>query len=394
MKTFSPSERLRSAGNTQRWTALIAVASIGCLPLFSVLADQNNNHGNKGGGNKAPSSHQGGPHPGAVNKAPNAHPGGNHTVNTPHPGGNHIAGTPQAGGNHSASNPHPGGNHIVSTPHSSGNHTVSTPKADISHQKGNNGGVNKTVVSHQGNGARHVANKTVTSHETAIRGSEATRKEHAPLSNSQVRNVSPDLGQGASSNADASLYQKNNKPAREGRNQQAVANQQRNAGVVNRPRSGARETIAYNHSLRATSVHSMMSQRLTQISSRRWTEHGTVFSTNSDPQRGYWYHRDAYWWRCNFWGARSYCTGLIDFGRPPGLCWAWYDNICWGNVVIGMPLELVTYYYPDAAYTSDTSYDGEDATVYYYPTDDGQYKQVTVVDGEVVDIEIVDQLPS
>jgi hypothetical protein len=85
---------------------------------------------------------------------------------------------------------------------------------------------------------------------------------------------------------------------------------------------------------------------------------------------------------------------LIGFGRPPGLCWAWYDNICWGNIVIGMPLELVTYYYADAVYTSAASYDGEDATVYYYPTDDGQYKQVTVVDGEVVDVEIVDQLPS
>jgi hypothetical protein len=380
MKTLSPWERVRSAGHTRRWTALIAVASIGCLPLFSVLADQNNKNEKKGGGNKAPSSHQSAPHPGGASTAPNMHQGGNHTVNTPRPGGNHMVSAPRPGGNHVASNPHPGGNHIVSAQHSRSDHTVSAPKAVNAHQNRNNGRVNKTVVSHQGNGTRNVASKTVTSHETAARGSVTTKNEHTRLSKSEVRTVPPGLKQGASSNTRASLYQKNHN--------------QRNTTVVNRSKSLTRETIAYNHSLSATSVHSMMSQRLTQISNRQWTAHGTVFSTRSDRQRGYWYHRVGYWWRCNFWGARSYCTRLIGFGRPPGLCWAWYDDICWGNIVIGMPLELVTYYYADAVYTYDTSYDGEDATVYYYPSDDGQYKQVTVVGGEIVDVEIVDQLPS
>jgi len=57
-----------------------------------------------------------------------------------------------------------------------------------------------------------------------------------------------------------------------------------------------------------------------------------------------------------------------------------------------MPLDLVDYYYPDPAYTTETTYDGEDATVYYYATQDGQYKRVTVVDGDVVDVQIVDQI--
>ena len=57
-----------------------------------------------------------------------------------------------------------------------------------------------------------------------------------------------------------------------------------------------------------------------------------------------------------------------------------------------MPLDLVDYYYPDPAYSDYSTYHGDEATVYYYPTDDGQYKQVTVVDGNVVDVEIVDQI--
>src|SRR5260370_38405931 len=150
MKTFSPSERVRSAGHTRRWTALIAVASIGCLPLFSVLADQDNKNEKKGGGNKDPSSHQSAPHSGGVSKAPNMHPGGNHTVNTPRPGGNHMVSAPRPGGNHVASNPHPGGNHIVSTQHSRSNHTVSAPKAVNAHQNRNNGGGNKKNLSPHG----------------------------------------------------------------------------------------------------------------------------------------------------------------------------------------------------------------------------------------------------
>jgi hypothetical protein len=360
MKTLSPSERVRSAGNIRRWTALIAVASVSCLPLFSVLADQKN-HGNKGGGNKAPSSHQSAAHGGGGNKTANVLPAGNHTVGTPHNGGNR---------------------------------TVSMPKTANTHQNAHHGGISKTAVSHHSVVSRNVASRTVTSHQTAARNSVTAKTEHARLTNTQVRNLSPGLRQSSPDNTRTSLYQRNHPASREVRNHQVAVIRQRNGAVINRSRSIPRETTAYNHSLTGTSVHSMMNRRITDISNRQWTGHSTVFSAHSDPQRGYWYRHGSYWWRGNFWGARAYCDRLIGLGRPPGLCWAWYDDICWGNVVVGMPLELVTYYYPDAVYTSDTYYDGQDATVYYYATADGQYKEVTVVDGEVVDVEVVDQLPS
>jgi hypothetical protein len=271
---------------------------------------------------------------------------------------------------------------------------VSMPKTANTHQNAHHGGISETAVSHHSVVSRNGASRTVTSHQTAARNSVTAKTEHARLTNTQVRNLSPGLRQSNPYNTRTSLYQRNHPASREVRNHQVAVNQQRNGAVINRSRSIFRETTAYNHSLTGTSVHSMMNRRITDISNRRWTGRSTVFSAHSDPQRGYWYRHGSYWWRGNFWGARAYCDRLIGLGRPPGLCWAWYDDICWGNVVVGMPLELVTYYYPDAAYTSDTYYDGQDATVYYYATADGQYKQVTVVDGEVVDVEVVDQLPS
>jgi hypothetical protein len=47
---------------------------------------------------------------------------------------------------------------------------------------------------------------------------------------------------------------------------------------------------------------------------------------------------------------------------------------------------------PDPVYTTYTIYDGDEATVYYYTLGDGQYKRVTVVDGDVVDVQIVDEI--
>ena len=256
MKTLSPSEQLRSAGNIRRWTALIAVASVSCLPLFSVLADQNNNHKNKDGGNKASSSHQGAPapHGSGGNKTANVHYGGNHSVSTTHNGGNHIA----------------------SAPRSSGNRTVSTPKTVNANQNAHHG-VSKTVVSHQSSASHHVASRTVTSHQTASKNRVTTKTEHTRRSNSQVRNLSPGQRQGAPSNTRTSLYQRNTNTSRELRNHQVVVNQQRNGAVVNRSRSITREAPAYNHSLTATSVHSMMNRRITEIANRQWTGHGVVF---------------------------------------------------------------------------------------------------------------------
>ena len=394
MKTLWPSGLVRSAGRSRRWTALIAVASLGCLPLFSVLADQNNKNENKNGGNKAPSSHQGSPRTGGVSNAPSVHPGVNHTVNTPRPS-NHIVSAPhpvsapRPSGNRVAnSNQHQGGNHIASTQqHTVRNHTVTTAKTANTHQTRNNVGVNKTAASHQGNGSRNVANKTVTSRGTT-RSSATTKNERTRLSKSELRNVSPGLRHGASSNTRTSLIQKNSDVNRSTTNTRKFGNR---ANLQTRINFAAKGT-SFNRSMTVSSAHTLMNQRITQITNRQWTTHGTVFSTRSDPQRGFWFQRSGFWWRCNFWGAHAFCNRLVVAGWPAGLCWSWYDDICWGNVVIGMPLELVTYYYPDPVQTEDSTYDGEDATVYYYAMADGQYKQVTVVDGDVVDVEIVDHI--
>ena len=353
MKTLSPTGRVRSAGNVRRWTALIAIASVGCLPLFSSLADQPH-HNNKGGGNKAPSTHQGGSHGSNVSKAATGHQGGSHAV--------------------------------------------SASKSASTHQGAYHASASKTAVSHRSSTSHKASTKTVTSHQTVSHGSVASKTEHARVTGSQARKVSPELRQGASSNTRASLYERNN-TSREARHRQAAVTQERNntrapghrANLSTRINSAARAT-AFNHSLTASSAQGLMNRRLTEVTNRHWSTHGAVFSTRSDPQRGHWFQHGGYYWRCNFWGAHSYCNRLIVLGYPAGLCWAWYDDICWGNIIVGMPLDLVGYYYPKPAATEDTDYDGEPATVYYYATDNGQYKQVTVVDGDVVDVEIVDHI--
>ena len=371
MKTLSPTGRVRSAGNVRRWTVLIAVASLGCLPLFAAVADQPN-HNNKGGGNKAPSSHQGGPsHPSSVNRTQTVHQGGNHAVSAPKSISSHQGGY-----------------------HASANKTVTSHQHAVSHQ---NAVSHHNVVSHQGSKSHNTSTKTATSHQIGSRSSVATRTEHTPMKTSQARNVSPEVRKGASANTRASLYERNN-TSRESRNHQTAKTQERNntrepgkRTLQTRINTAARATT-FNHSLTTSSAQGLMNHRLNQITNRQWSTHGTVFSTRSDPQRGYWFQHGGYYWRCNFWGAHSYCNRLIVEGWPAGLCWAWYDDVCWGNIVIGMPLDLVAYYYPTPVSTEDTDYDGEPATVYYYATDDGQYKQVTVVDGDVVDVEIVDHI--
>jgi hypothetical protein len=152
----------------------------------------------------------------------------------------------------------------------------------------------------------------------------------------------------------------------------------------------ANRTNTFDHSITASSARNLMSQRLNQIADRQWTGHGPFFSNHFG--NGCWFNHGGYWWRCNFWGANWYCNYLIGLGFAPGLCWGWYDDICWGNIVVGMPLDLVDYYYPDPVYSDYTTYDGDDATVYYYANHNGQYTEVTVVDGNIVDVETVDQI--
>jgi hypothetical protein len=161
----------------------------------------------------------------------------------------------------------------------------------------------------------------------------------------------------------------------------------------------ANRTNTFDRSITTPRAQSLMSERLKQISGRQWGGHGEVWANHSDPTHGYWFQHGGYWWRGNFWGANSYCNNLIALGFAPGLCWGWYNDICWGNIVVGMPLDLVDYYYPDPVYSSystydgdDSTYDGDEATVYYYALGDGQYQQITVIDGTVVDVQVVDQI--
>ncbi|MBV9873572.1 MAG: hypothetical protein JO025_02490 [Verrucomicrobia bacterium] len=371
MKTLSPTERIRSAGNVRRWTVLMAVASIGCLPLFSALAEQPDHNGKgKGGGNKAPSSHQGGSHGGAVSKAQTVHQGGNHVASAPKNISSHQAGESS----------HQNAYHV--------NKTAVSHENAVSHHD---------VVSHQTSKSHNTSTKTATSHRAESRASVAAKTEHTRVGSAEERNGSSELRKGVSPNSRASLYERNN-TSREARNHETAKTQERNntrepgkRNLQTRINSAARAT-AFNHSLTRTAAQGLMSHRLTEITNRQWSTHGAVFSAQSDPHRGYWFSHGGYYWRGNFWGAHAYCDRLIVQGWPAGLCWAWYDNICWGNVVVGMPLDLVAYYYPTPASTEDTDYDGEPATIYYYATDDGQYRQVTVVDGDVVDVEIVDHI--
>jgi hypothetical protein len=282
----------------------------------------------------------------------------------------------ESGGHPSAS--HGGGGTKSAGVHHSGSHVASS-HGTVSHVASSHHVA--STSHHVASASNHVAS---TSHRVATSSHRVASTSHRVAStsnhvvttnrtrnNPELRNTSPELRKGASANTRTSLYSRN--------------------GAGRNARTPGRET-AYNRSLSRSSVHGLMDRRLTQIGNRQWGEHGAVFSTRSDPRGGYWFHHGGYWWRGNFWGARSYCYNLIGLGFAPGLCWAWYDDICWGNIVIGMPYALIPYYYPDPVYTGDTSYDGEQATVYDYALPDGQYKQVTVVDGNVVDVEIVDQI--
>jgi hypothetical protein len=385
METLSPTGRARAVGNVGWWTVLIAVASIGCLPLFSALADQPNE--NNKGGNKAPSSHQGG-------SSHTTNAGGTATV---HQGGNHAVSAPKSASSHQG-----GYSSHESTYHASANKPAVPHQTVVSHE---NAVSHHNVVSHQNSTSHKASTKTATSHQAGTRSSVASKTEHTRLTGSQTRNTSRELRQGATSNntratnthTRASLYQRNN-TSRESGNHQTAVNEQRNntrapghRNLQTRINSAAKAT-SFNHSLTASSAQGLMNRRLTEITNRQWSTHGAVFATRSDPQRGFWFQHGGSFWRCNFWGAHAFCNHLIVEGWPAGLCWAWFDDICWGNIVIGMPLDMVAYYYPTPVYTEDTDYDGEPATVYYYATDDGQYKQVTVVDGDVVDVEIVDHI--
>jgi hypothetical protein len=334
MKKLLPLERISSVGRIHKLATIVVAASVSCLPL-SALA----NHTGGGGGHAS-----GGGHPG----------GGGHVG-----GGSHGSFHPAASYRPSAHSYHAS----VPSYHASSRTTHSNFASNTTHNYHAN-------LYARNNSSSHVSNQHVTA---ATTHRETTTAQHHDASVDRAANTNHNLSQ---------------------TNRAGLA---RNTSRLNDPArtpkaEALRARTPFDHSMTAASAHGMMSQRLNQIADRQWAGHGAFFADHFDRNRGCWFNHGGYWWRCNYWGANWYCNNLIGLGFAPGLCWAWYDDICWGNIVAGMPLDLVDYYYPDPVYSDYATYDGDDATVYYYPTDDGQYKQVTVVDGTVVDVEIVDQV--
>jgi hypothetical protein len=341
MKKLLLLERFSSLGGVQKVAAIVAAASLSCLPFSAALA----NHTGGGGG---------------------GHPGG---------GGGH----PSGGGGH------PGG----------GGHGAFARPAAAYHGGGFNGGGLRTAysggrnfsnISHANLYGNHASSNHTSLYSRNANSSHALNQHVATANQHQnSTNQHHDPGLNRAANASHTLNQTNKTEAAKATSRSTDPTHAANAAIANR-------APAFNHSLTATSAHTLMNQRLNQIADRHWEGHENFCSDHFDRDHGCWFNHGGFWWRCNFWGASWYCNHCIALGFAPGLCWGWYDNICWGNICVGMPLDLVDYYYPDPVYSDYSDYNGDEATVYYYATDDGQYKQVTVIDGKVVDVQIVDQI--
>ena len=344
MKKLLPLERISSVGRVHKLAAIVVAASVSCLPL-AALADHTSGGGHGGGG---------------------GHPGGG-----AHAGG---GGHPAGGGNHD------GSFHAAPSYHPSAqSFQASVPSYHGSSRTAYSGvGRSATHTYHENlyarsNSASHGSNHN----ETATTRRDAATAEHRDPTGNRAATVN------RAADTNHNLGQANRADA--------ARNTSRLHDPARTPKAEAlRARTSFDHSMTSDSAHGLMNQRLNQISNRQWSGHGAFFADSRG--RGSWFNHGGYWWRCNYWGANWYCNNLIALGFAPGLCWAWYDDICWGNIAVGMPLDLVDYYYPDPDYSDYTTYDGDDATVYYYAMDDGQYRQVTVVDGNVVDVEIVDQI--
>jgi hypothetical protein len=346
------------SGAIRKWTALAAVAAFSCFSITSVFAD---NHGHGDGGHGGGGHPSGGGHGGGATHAAGGggHGGGApHMVSSGNRGGGGHGGSPHfdagrqatggghSGGNHNFANAHGGKSSRQAGGHQ--DHSVSSnAENSFSRQNRSNGAAEHRAITQERRTKNGVTNKTVVNENNSRNRSLAeTQKIVHQNSGERLKN---------------------------------------RALFINR-------TSSFDRSITRAHAQGLLNRRLNQISRRTWSGRGQFYANHFDPGNHCWYRHGSYWWRCNYWGAHSYCNRLIVLGFAPGLCWDWYDDICWGNIVVGMPLDLVDYYYPDPAYTTETTYDGEDATVYYYATQDGQYKRVTVVDGDVVDVQIVDQI--
>lgn len=354
MKRFRPLERIPSGSGISMWATLITAICVGCLPISSALAST---HG-RGGGNHVSGGHVSGAHAlgGKSNHFSTSH------VNSRIAGSNHFTGRSNVAKTHSSSGK------VRNDSSNLGRHFNSGSQASFY--------------------SRSASSRTMTRHSTALHQhqSKAAINHH----DSANRFISPSRDLARTKTGKAAINHRDSA----NRFMSTVRDSAPTSGHNARNRVNARvsrSNVAYNHSLTASYAQNLMNQRLNQISNRQWTGHGTFYTNHFDRDHHCWFRHSGSWWRCNYWGAHRYCNHLITVGFAPGLCWAWYDNICWGNIVIGMPLDLVDYYYPDPVYSSYADYNGDDAIVYYYVTDEGQYKRVTVVDGNVVEVQIVDR---
>jgi hypothetical protein len=356
MKKSLPLERFSSVGRIQKVVAIVAAASFSCLPLSSALAS----HAGGGGG-----GHVGGGGGGHVGGGGGGHAGGGGGGHAGGGGGGHAGG----GGGHPAASYHGGAFNGAGfrSAYSGGARNFSN--ASHTNFYGNHAFSNHTSLYSRNTNSLHASNQ----HATTANQHQNSITQHRDPGLSRVANTSHTLNPTNKAEVTKAMSRSTD-PAHAA-----------NAAIANR-------APAFNHSLTATSAHSLMNQRLNQIADRHWEGHDRFYEDHFDRDHGCWFNHGGFWWRCNFWGANWYCTHLIGLGFAPGLCWGWYDNICWGNICVGMPLDLVDYYYPDPAYSDYGDYNGDEATVYYYATDDGHYKQVTVIDGKVVDVQIVDQI--
>ena len=357
MKTLLPIEPSRSDGTIRNWTALAVAVGISCFPVVSALAD-----GHKGGGNAGGGGHvTGGGHAGG-----GAHmaPGGGHGG-----GGGRGGGAPHfvsGGGGHRGGGGHFNASRQAPTGHSGGGGHLSANRhgGGPSHQGG--GHQNGAFSSNKGNNfaAHNQSNRTAQHraiNQEKRQNNRVTNQTVVHRNNSRINSFTETR---------KIIHQNNGERLRS------------RALIMNR-------TGSFDRSITRGRAQGLMNQRLNKIDNRTWTGRGQFCARRFDASNHCWFRRGGFWWRCNFWGAHAFCNRLIVRGFAPGLCWGWYDNICWGNIVVGMPLDLVDYYYPEPVYTTYTTYDGDEATVYFYANGDGQYKRVTVVDGNVVDVQIV-----
>jgi hypothetical protein len=361
MKTLLPVGWFRSDAAFRNWIALTVATSISCFPVVSAFANGHNGGGNGGGGGHMASGGHGG---GGGHMAGGGHGGGGGRMAG---GGHGGSGGRIAGGGHGGGSGRiAGGGHAAGNGHvGASGHVGTTARPSDSHRSA-------ALFSNTG---RSLSRQNQSGHAVEHRVTKVERQNNGLATNkSVVRRRSS----GSHSFVES---------RRAGRGNHADLRLQTRAASAN-------STRTFDRSIARSRAQVFMNQRLSQISSRQWTGHGQVCSDHFDRGRRCWFRHGGYWWRCNFWGAHSYCNRLIAIGFAPGLCWGWYDDICWGNVVVGMPIDLVDYYYPDPVYTTYATYNGDEATVYYYALGNGEYKRVTVVDGDVVDVQIVDEIAS